>query len=78
MRYTLLRLLTFFAVLMILWLIGLRGILLLVVTALISSIISLVALAGPREDLARKIDAKVTERRAKADENRTFEDDEDE
>lgn len=77
MRYTLLRLLVFFAFLLAGYLVGLRGILLLVLSALISAIVSLVLLVGPREDFAATIDAKVQQRRAKAQENRSLEDDED-
>lgn len=78
MRYTVLRLLVFCGVFLAAWLVGLRGIVLLAVAALVSSIISVFLLAGPREELADKIDAKVQQRRSKAEENRTFEDDEDE
>lgn len=78
MRYTLLRLLVFFAFLLAGYLVGLRGILLLVLSALVSAIVSVVLLAGPREELANKIDAKVQQRRAKAEENRALEDEEDE
>ncbi|WP_018157056.1 DUF4229 domain-containing protein [Demetria terragena] len=77
MRYTVLRLFVFFAVLLILWLLGMRGILLLGVSAIASAIVSVFLLVGPREEFAAKIEGKVAQRRAKAEENRTFEDDED-
>jgi Protein of unknown function (DUF4229) len=78
LRYTLLRLLVFFAVLLSAYLVGVRGILLLGLSAIISAIISVFLLVGPREELASKIDAKVQQRRAKAEENRAYEDDDDE
>lgn len=75
-RYTVLRLLVFFGVLCALWLTQLRGWALLVLSAVVSAIISTFLLAGPREAVAQKLEQKVTERRAKADEYRTAEDDE--
>ena len=77
-RYTLLRLLIFFATLMILWLVGLRSWALLGVSAIVSAIISLVALQGVREQFAGQIDAKIKERQAKAEAHRTAEDDDEE
>lgn len=77
-RYTLLRLLIFFATLMILWLVGLRNWALLGVSAIVSAIISLVALQGVREQFASQIEAKVKERQAKADAHRMAEDDDEE
>ncbi|MDE9365023.1 DUF4229 domain-containing protein [Luteipulveratus sp. YIM 133132] len=74
-RYTLLRLLIFFATLMILWLVGLRQIPLLAVSAIVSAIISLVVLQGVREQFANQIDAKVKQRQARAEQHRTAEDD---
>ncbi|REF30098.1 DUF4229 domain-containing protein [Calidifontibacter indicus] len=74
-RYTVLRLLVFFGVLCALWLTQLRGWALLVLSAVVSAIISTFLLAGPREAVAQKLEQKVTERRAKADEYRTAEDD---
>ncbi|KNX36234.1 DUF4229 domain-containing protein [Luteipulveratus halotolerans] len=77
-RYTLLRLLIFFATLMILWLVGLRSWALLAISAIVSAIISLVALQGVREQFASQIDAKVKARQAKAEAYRTAEDDDEE
>lgn len=77
MRYTLLRLLVFFACLLAGYLVGLRGILLLGLAAIVSAIISVFLLVGPREDFASKIDAKVQQRRAKSEENRAYEDEDD-
>lgn len=75
-RYAVLRLLVFFGVLCALWLTQLRGWALLVLSAVVSAIISTFLLAGPREVVAQKLEQKVTERRAKADEYRTADDDE--
>lgn len=77
MRYTLLRLLVFLAFLLGFYLVGLRGFLLLIAAGLVSSIVSLVALAGVREDFARTIETKVEKRRAKARADHSYEDDED-
>ncbi len=73
-RYTVLRLLVFFGVLCALWLAQLRGWPLLLLSAVLSAIISVFLLQGPREQVAQKLEAKVDERRARADENRTAED----
>ena len=69
LRYSVLRLLIFFGVLAALWLLGLRDrdeqLLLLVLSALISLLISLVVLRRFREDYSRQI-AERLERRAQA------------
>lgn len=77
-RYTVLRLLIFFGVLCALWLAQLRGWPLLLLSAVVSAIISVFVLAGPREQVAQKLEEKVTERRERTDEHRTAEDEEDE
>lgn len=77
-RYTVLRLLIFFGVLCALWLAQLRGWQLLLLSAVVSAIISVFVLAGPREQVAQKLEEKVTERRERTDDHRTAEDEEDE
>lgn len=74
MRYTLLRLLVFLAFLLGLYLVGLRGIPLVLIAGLISSFVSLIALAGVREDFARTIQTKVDGRREKARTQHAYED----
>ena len=78
LRYTLLRLLVFFGMMCALYLVGMRGILLLVISALASAILSVFLLAGPREQFAQQIDEKVQARRARAEEHRSYEDDDEE
>lgn len=75
-RYTVLRLLIFFGVLCALWLAQLRGWPLLLLSAVVSAIISVFVLAGPREQVAQKLEEKVTERRERTDDHRTAEDEE--
>ena len=77
-RYTVLRLLIFFGVLCALWLAQLRGWQLLLLSAVVSAIISVFVLAGPREQVAQKLEEKVTERRERTDDHRTAEDEDDE
>ncbi|NHN55308.1 DUF4229 domain-containing protein [Calidifontibacter sp. DB0510] len=74
MRYTLLRILLFFGVLIVCWFLGLRGWPLLLIAAVASSIVSLVALRGPREQFAAQIEQRVADKRLKADQHRTLED----
>lgn len=76
-RYTVLRLLIFFGVLCALWLAQLRGWPLLLLSAVVSAIISVFVLVGPREQVAQRLEEKVTERRERADQHRAAEDDED-
>jgi uncharacterized membrane protein len=73
-RYTVLRLLVFFGVLCALWLAQLRGWPLLLLSAVVSAIISVFLLAGPRDVVAAKLECKVAQRRERADEYRTAED----
>ena len=69
LRYSVLRLLLFFGVLSVLWLLGLRDedeqVWLLVLAALISMVISIVVLRPFREDYSRQL-AERLERRAQA------------
>lgn len=69
-RYTVLRLLIFFGSLCALWLLQLRGWPLLLLAAVLSAIISVFVLAGPREQVAQKLETKVAERRERADDHR--------
>lgn len=78
MRYTLLRLMLFFGFLIALWLVHLRGFWLVVAAGLISAVTSYFLLQGPRADLSAKIEARVDKRMARADQERSAEDDEDE
>lgn len=74
-RYSLLRFAIFAIVLILLWFTGLRGWPLLILSAVASAIVSLVALQVPREKFARQIEGKVEAKRVKADAHRTAEDD---
>jgi hypothetical protein len=69
LRYTVLRILVFFAVLALLWLLGLRGeenlLFLVVGAALVSAVVSFVALRRFREDTSARI-AERLEHRADA------------
>ncbi|GAB3588095.1 DUF4229 domain-containing protein [Calidifontibacter terrae] len=73
-RYSVMRLMVFFGVLCALWLAQLRGWPLLLLSAVISAIISVFLLQGPREQVAQKLEAKVDERRARVDHNSAVED----
>jgi mannitol-specific phosphotransferase system IIBC component len=72
-RYSLLRILVFFGVLSLLWLLGMRGrdqqIPLLVISALVSMVLSYFVLARFREESTQKLQAAV-ERRAAARQER--------
>ena len=74
-RYTLLRLSTFFLVLIALWFCQLRGWPLLVISAVLSAVISVYALRVPRERFAAQVERRVERKRVKADAMRTAEDD---
>ncbi|MFC6712760.1 DUF4229 domain-containing protein [Branchiibius cervicis] len=73
-RYSLLRFAIFAIVLILLWFTGLRGWPLLILSAVASAIVSLIALQVPREKFARQIEDKVEAKRVKADAHRTAED----
>ena len=81
LRYTVLRLLVFFGVLCLLWLVGLRSaderVLLLVAAALLSMPISYFALRPFREDYSRQIAERLAARDAAREHKRTDEHDED-
>ncbi len=77
MRYSVLRLLVFFAFLLGLWLVGLRGIWLIVFAGLFSLVTSYFLLQGPRAQFSRQIEEKVERRQAKVARERTDEEDED-
>ena len=65
LKYTIFRLGLFVAVMLILVLVGLEPIWAAVGAALISMVTSFFVLAGPREEAARKIEARVEENRAR-------------
>ena len=79
LRYSLLRLLIFFGVLSLLWLLGLRDrdeqMMLLVLSALISMVLSYFVLARFRVESTRRL-AEAVERRAAAKQTRSGESDE--
>ncbi|AKT51201.1 DUF4229 domain-containing protein [Arsenicicoccus sp. oral taxon 190] len=68
LRYSLLRLLLFFGCLIALWLVGLRGIALVVAAGLLSMVVSVWTLRGPREEFSARIASRVDERAARAEE----------
>jgi Protein of unknown function (DUF4229) len=75
LRYSLLRIMLLFGCMLVLWLVGVRDpVWLLLATAVSSVALSYVVLRGPREDLARQLAAKVDERTAR---RRTDADEED-
>lgn len=65
-RYSLLRLMIFFGLLIVFWLVGMRGFLLLGVSAVVSMAVSLLLLQGPRAEFSAKIAARVDERARRA------------
>lgn len=76
--YSLYRIVIFVVVLMALYLAGLRSWPLLMLAAVLSAVISLVAMNRRREDFARKLEDKVEQRRAKSSKlHRSAEEDED-
>lgn len=77
MRYSVLRLLILFGFLCALWLLGLRGFWLILLTGVLSMALSFFVLRGPRADLSRKVAAHIDARVARADQHRSFEDEED-
>ena len=78
-RYSILRLLIFFGVLLALWLVGIRNnpVLLVALSAIISAVVSYALLRGMRDELTAKLmqrhEAKL---RAKQEGQRTFSEDE--
>jgi hypothetical protein len=62
LRYSVLRLLLLLGVLCVLWLVGLRGALLLVVTLVVSVPLSYVVLRGPREAMTQQVAERMARR----------------
>lgn len=81
-KYSVYRLGLFLVVMLVLLLVGLEPIWAAVIAALFSMVTSFFLLAGPREEAARKIEARMAESRArraeKLDDERTDEEAEDE
>jgi hypothetical protein len=74
LSYTVLRLLLFFAALIVLSLAGARGLLLLVLAAVISAVISLVALSRLRDSMSGSLSARVRSMRSRLDDASRSED----
>lgn len=75
LRYTALRLLLFVAAAALLYLVGLRGFLLLIVALLISGAVSLVVLSRSRDDVSSAITHRISEVNRRIDERAAAEDD---
>lgn len=75
LRYSVLRFLVFFGVLGVLYLVGMRGFLLLIVAALISTAVSYIGLANFRQDTVVAVQKRVDERSERAKKLREAEDD---
>ena len=66
LRFSLLRIMLLFGCMLVLWLVGVRDpVWLLLATAVSSVALSYVVLRGPREELARQLAARVDERTAR-------------
>ena len=66
LRYSLLRIMLLFGCMLVLWLVGVRNpVWLLLATAVTSVALSYFVLRGPREELARQLAAKVDQRAAR-------------
>jgi hypothetical protein len=76
-RYSVLRLMMFFGFLCALWLLGLRDVWLLAISALGSMVVSYFVLQGPRAQFSARIARHVDERAARAERARSDEIDED-
>ncbi|NNG37908.1 DUF4229 domain-containing protein [Flexivirga sp. ID2601S] len=74
-RYSIMRLLIFFAVVLVLYAVSLRGWPLLILAALVSLVVSFFVLRGPREQFASQLERKVAERQKRAETYRSAEDD---
>ena len=75
LRYSLLRLLLLFGCMLVLWLVGVRNpVLLLLATAVSSIALSYVVLRGPREALARDLADHVDQRLARSNRDADAED----
>lgn len=65
LRYSLLRILLFLACLIALWLVGLRGFTLVILGGLLSMVLSLFVLRGPREEWTARLTERVEARTAR-------------
>jgi hypothetical protein len=74
MSYSVLRVLLFFAALFLLYLVGARGILLLILAALVSALISLVALSRLRDSMSGSLSARISRFQSRLDEGTRSED----
>jgi Protein of unknown function (DUF4229) len=74
LKYTTLRLLLFVAAAALLYLVGLRGFLLLIVALLVSGVVSLVVLSRSRDDVSSAISNRVSEVNRRIDERAAAED----
>jgi hypothetical protein len=74
LRYTTLRLLLFVAAAALLYLVGLRGFILLIVALLVSGMVSLVVLSRSRDDVSSAISHRVSEVNRRMDERAAAED----
>ena len=78
LRYTALRLLVFFGILSALFLCGMKGFLLLIVAALLSTLVSYFLLARFREETVTVVQSRVEEKQERAQRMREAEDFDDE
>ncbi|WP_286961209.1 MULTISPECIES: DUF4229 domain-containing protein [Arsenicicoccus] len=67
LRYSLLRIMLFLGCLIVLWLVGLRGLLLVILAGLLSMVASLFVLRGPREEFSARIAERVDRKAARAE-----------
>jgi hypothetical protein len=74
MSYTILRLLLFFAVLIVLYFVGIGGIALVALAAVISALISFVVLSRLRDSMSTSLFTKMTRFRERLDEGTRSED----
>jgi hypothetical protein len=74
MSYTILRLLLFFAVLMVLYFVGIGGIALVALAAVISALISFVVLSRLRDSMSTSLFTRMTRFRERLDEGTRSED----
>ncbi|GGB42751.1 hypothetical protein GCM10011492_37080 [Flexivirga endophytica] len=74
-RYSILRLLIFVVALLVLYAVGFRSWALLLLSALVSLVVSFVALRQQREQFAEQVQRKVSERQERAAAYRSAEDD---
>ena len=67
LRYSLMRIMLFLGCLIVLWLVGLRGLLLVILAGLLSMVVSLFVLRGPREEFSARIAERVDRKAARAE-----------